>query len=199
MHNMFRRSLAALTLAALATALFAQSPSHAVQEARLRKITPLGGDTIKLVPENRVLSFMCSAESDKLKDSRVLNVEGKKVVQDSKGNEISNYPDDLAFRFTISSIVPRVEKEPLSYETKVGSGEFMAGIRFKLHRFEGMDDKEYDPTSAELIGVPRNVPYNERIYKVKFNTAQFSIDDRLMLEVIAADGSRLGKFHFFLK
>ena len=199
MHKMFRRQVTAFALIFSMSALFAQSSSHAVQEARLRKITPLGGDTIKLVPENRVLSFMCSAESDKLKDSRVMNVEGKKVVQDGKGNEITNYPDDLTFRFTISSIVPRVEKEPLSYDTKVGSGEFMAGIKFRLHRFEGMDDKEYDPTSAELIGVPRNVPYNERIYKVKFDTAQFSIDDRLMLEVIAADGSRLGKFHFFLK
>lgn len=199
MHNMFRRRLTTFLLASALSLCAQQSSTHVVQEGRLRKITPLGGDTIKLVAENRVLSFMCSAESDKLKDSRVLNVEGKKVVQDGKGNEITKYPDDLMFRFTISSMVPRVEKDPLPYDTKVGSGEFMAGIKFKLHRFEGMDDKEYDPISAQLIGVPSNVPYNERIYKVKFDTAQFSIDDRLMLEVIAADGSRLGKFHFFLK
>src|SRR5438105_879967 len=106
MHNMSRRILTLILMAA--SLAFAQQ--HAVQEARLRKVTPLGGDTIKLMPENRVLSFMVSAESDKLKDSRVLSVDGKKVVKAADGSDISNYPDDLVFRFTISSMIPRVEK-----------------------------------------------------------------------------------------
>jgi hypothetical protein len=197
MHNMSRRLTTLLALALIASLAWAQQ--RAIQEARLRRVTPLGGDTIKLTPENRVLSFMVSAESDKLKDSRVLSIEGKKVVKAADGSEITNYPDDLVFRFTISGIVPRVEKDPLNFATKVGSGEFMAGMKFRLHRFQGMDEQEYEPALAEQIGVPTNVPYNERIYKVKFKTADFPIDDRLMLEVIAPDGVRLAKFHFFLK
>lgn len=196
MHNMFRSAFLLL----LTAAAVAQAPQPvAVQEARFRKITPLGGDTIKLVPENRVLSFMVSAESAKLRDARVLNVEGNKVVRGADGNDIKNYPDDLVFRFTISSIVPRVEREPLTFETKVGSGEFLANLKFKLHRFKGIESEGYQPEKAEMIGVPANVPYNERIYRVKFKTSDFSIDDRLMLEVIAPDGARVGKFHFYLK
>lgn len=193
MHNIFR--IIVLTL--VFTTAVAQGP-RAVQEARMSKVTPLGGDTIKLMPVNRVLSFMVSAESSKLRDARVLNVEGRKVVKGADGNEITHYPDDLVFRFTISSKAAQVERTPLVFDAKVGVGELTTNMRFKLHRFKGLESEEIDPEKAEMIGVPANVPYNERIYRVKFKTADFSIEDRLMFEIIAPNGARLGKFHFYL-
>ena len=189
-----------ITFALIALApLTAVSQQRAVQEARFAKITPLGADAIRLMPANKILGLMVSVESAKLRNARVLNVEGRKVVEGGDGNEIKNYPDDLSFRVTITDTPKNLESLPMTVDTKVGPGELSTNLRFKLHRFSGLESEDFKPEKSEMIGMPANVPYNERIYRVKFKTGEFSIDDRLMLEILAPDGTRIAKFHFFLK
>jgi hypothetical protein len=49
-----------------------------------------------------------------------------------------------------------------------------------------------------MIGVPSDISYDERIYRVTFNLNQMPITDRFVLEVRSPEGNRMAKFHFDL-
>jgi hypothetical protein len=48
---------------------------------------------------------------------------------------------------------------------------------------------------VHLIGVPADQPFEERVYKVAFDTNEIPLDARLVLEVTGPDGARLSRFH----
>jgi hypothetical protein len=58
--------------------------------------------------------------------------------------------------------------------------------------------REIQPDSVEMIGVPADIAYDERIYRVRFNVDQLPVTDRCVLEVLLPDGERLTRFHFDL-
>jgi hypothetical protein len=49
-----------------------------------------------------------------------------------------------------------------------------------------------------LIGVPADIAYKERIYRVSVNLPRVPMSDRVVLEVFAPDGERICKFHLDL-
>jgi hypothetical protein len=49
-----------------------------------------------------------------------------------------------------------------------------------------------------MIGVPADVPYDERVYRINFALDKLPITDRCVLEVLSPTGERLTKFHFDL-
>jgi hypothetical protein len=54
---------------------------------------------------------------------------------------------------------------------------------------------EISPTNVKLIGVPSYQPYDERIYRLSFDTPNVPVDARLVLEVYDSSGTRLTRFH----
>ena len=49
-----------------------------------------------------------------------------------------------------------------------------------------------------MIGVPDDVPYNERVYRVAFEIGSVPTDRRMLLEVLTPQGERICKFHLDL-
>jgi hypothetical protein len=47
---------------------------------------------------------------------------------------------------------------------------------------------------VRMIGVPKEMPYNERIYMVEFPMKDVPIEDRLMIEVLDPSDKRMAKF-----
>ena len=73
--------------------------------------------------------------------------------------------------------------------------EFLLGLKFKLKIFRGLQMKTVNPSNVKLIGVPSYEPYDERVYRVSFETPDLPVDARLVLEVFDSTGTRLTRFH----
>jgi hypothetical protein len=89
-------------------------------------------------------------------------------------------------------------RSALPYDTVLSPDELSTGLRFKLKRFHEIESTDFDPVSQELIGVPEEIPYNERIYDIEFHIPKVPLEDRFALEVLDPSGNRVAKFPVFL-
>ena len=56
--------------------------------------------------------------------------------------------------------------------------------------------REIAPESVEMIGVPADVPYDERIYRVNMNVGNLPASDRLVIEILSPQDEVLTHFLF---
>jgi hypothetical protein len=62
--------------------------------------------------------------------------------------------------------------------------------------FHGIDKRDVEPDSVEEIGMPQDVSYDERVYRIGFDIGRtVPVDDRIVLEVLSPEGERMGRFH----
>ena len=71
-------------------------------------------------------------------------------------------------------------------------------LRFQLKFFRGLRETVIAPEQVQQIGVPEEVPYNERVYLISFRLPEVPIEDRCTLEIYAPGGKRLTRFHLAL-
>ena len=64
--------------------------------------------------------------------------------------------------------------------------------------FDGLRQIVVQPDSVEMIGMPGEVPYDERIYRVAVDLENIPLTNRVVLEVRDPDGERICKFHLDL-
>jgi hypothetical protein len=74
----------------------------------------------------------------------------------------------------------------------------LLSLKFKLRDYDALVSKEIEPDSVKMIGVPADVPYDERVFRVNFDIGNRPVTDRLVLEVYSPDGKKIGKFAFLL-
>ncbi len=75
---------------------------------------------------------------------------------------------------------------------------FLLSLHLRLKVFQGLDAYEIQPRDVELIGMPANIPYEERIYRAKFHLEHVPADARLVLEVFDSNEERISRFHLEL-
>jgi hypothetical protein len=155
----------------------------------------LGSDSIRLQPSNQKLNMLLSVECPDF-DHFVVTGQGReRKVTDADGNAITHYPRELSFRFTIGSHSASDESEPNEFETKIPVDRFQSNLHFRLKVFHGTHVTNYEPAELKMLGVPVDIPYDERIYHFTFKLKDVPVEDRMMLEVLDEEGTRVGKFH----
>ena len=114
------------------------------------------------------------------------------------GVKLRHFPSNFSFRIT-ASLRKTVLVEPTDTLNIHGRPEnLLLALKFRLKAYQGLDVREISPESVEMIGVPADVPSDERIYRVNFNVDRLPITDRCVLEVLSPSGERMAKFHFDL-
>src|SRR3954466_14485141 len=98
--------------------------------------------------------------------------------------------------------MPRMEIESDLLASKIDSvkysgdlNSFLLGMHFRLKVHRGLKVSVIKPENVHLIGVPADQPFEERVYKVAFDTNDLPLDARLVLEVTGPDGEKLSRFH----
>ena len=162
--------------------------------AHFSAVTPLGSDSILLQPAKQRLNMLLSLECPELEKVTVRGFGREKTVTYSDGKPVKQYPNDLSFRFTIGSRTASDETSPNDIETQVPTDRFQSTLHFRLKVFHAIEAKTYEPTESRIIGVPANVPYDERIYHFTFKLKNVPVEDRIMLEVLDEEGNRVAKF-----
>ena len=160
---------------------------------------PLDSDVIQLMPAKQKFTMMLTWDCREMESWQLLKSPQKTVIKDAHGNEVRYYPRELRFRFTISGDTKfKLQRRPLEYDTGLDPADFINRLTFRLKRFKDLEMTDFDPVRAEIIGVPPDIPYRERIYTIVFKVPKIPIEDRFALEVMDAEGNRVAKFPFFL-
>lgn len=184
----------------LAASGAASGPSSkaSVWEYDFHSIVPLGYDALRLHPAKQTVYLMASAESAGFEGMQRRNDNGRVVVTGADGEPVENYPDAIDFRVTASTKKRKLDSDDLApHEVNAARpvSEYLLQLKFRLRIYRGLEGRTVEPDVVRLIGVPADVPYDERIYRVSFKIGAVSVQERIVLEVLDPDGNRVSKFH----
>jgi hypothetical protein len=176
-------------------AVLAQSDDSGAQ---LHAAMPLGGDSMLLQPSNQRLNMLATVESKDFENIKLYGSGRSRKVTDLNGNPVEFYPRELTFRFTIGSRTIKQETSAYIVNTPLPLDKFQSNLHFRLKVFRGIEVQNFDPAEAKIVGVPPEVPSDERIYRITFSLPEIPVSDRMMLEVLDETGARVAKFHLQL-
>lgn len=188
------RLVRTLSAAALAVACGAFAYSGTVRT--FSTTLPLGTEVIVLQPAEAVVYVMASAQSPAFEGLRMVSDGRRTRVLDAEGRPVSVYPARLDFRVTASMLSPHdLGYDPYPVATDVATDAYLCGLKFRVKLYRGLARRVLQPVEVEMIGVPADVPYDERTYRVSFEMKDVSVEERLLFEVLSPDGQRLARFH----
>jgi hypothetical protein len=199
MSATWMRRMAAVVLA---FAVAAGAEKSANVELELHSVLPLGHEIFTVYPDRHTLYLMAAVESPEIEGWKVINDGGRRRVQDAKGKHAQFFPRTLSFRVTATAMRPGlliIPQQPLGLETDTPLNDYLLNLNFRLKIFRGLKVTELAPASVRMIGMPADVPQEERVYRVGFELADVPTRDRIVLEVLSPQGERVCKFHLDLE
>lgn len=156
---------------------------------------PLGWECFKLNPSGQLFYLMGSVEDAEFEGWQKVTQDDRTRLVSANDSPVKRYPQHLQFRITASAKERLIEKRPFLVNSRLSINTYLLGLRFRLAVFHGLEEWKMRPVAVESIGMPADVSYDERIYRVRFNLGEIPIEDRIVLEVLAPNGQRLSKFH----
>jgi hypothetical protein len=127
---------------------------------------------------------------------RVVGSGPRRAVLGADGVPVQYFPSRVQFRITaLASDNPTMLVERDMLDVNEDANQFLLSLRFRLKVFRGLDNTVIAPDSVEMIGMPADVPYNERVYRLSYTLPAIPIEDRIVLEVLRPDDTRICKFH----
>src|SRR6185312_15253307 len=156
---------------------------------------PLGADTLKLQPSNRLITLLATAESPEFEGWSLDGRRSTPVLLDVSHKPVHALPKSISFRVTASARDRIEDGNPLEVEAAETLDQFLLGLHFRVQVFRGIEKREIEPALTRLIGVPADEQSDERIYRANFNLGDVRPDDRIVLLVLDSAGRRLTKFH----
>lgn len=160
---------------------------------------PLGSDVFTLEGYRGSVILIATAVAPELEGWKKTAQDGSWFVYASDGSRAYTYPRQVQFRVTASaSERPAETYEPLEVKSERPLNDYLLGLRFRMKIFHGLQMQVVEPADVHMLGVPADVPYNERIYRLSFQLPPVPVQDRMVLEVLSPEGDRLARFHFEL-
>ncbi len=169
-------------------------------EYEFHSVMPLGSEMFVLDGYKGSILLMTTALTPDLEGWKRVNYGGSRFLYTPDGNRAETYPPQVQFRVTASASdrVP-IDYDPLAVKSPVPLNDFLLGLHFRIKIFHGLHVRVVQPADIHMIGVPADIPYKERIYRVSFQLPPVPVQDRMVLEVLSPDGTRLSRFHYELE
>ncbi len=160
---------------------------------------PLGAEGFLLKPSDRAFYLFATAQNARFEGMHQARVAGQRVLLDAQGRQVEHYPETVTFRVTASAWSEKLIGVALfPVKAAEDTNDYLLNLRFRVLIFHGLQVTTIEPAKVELIGMPADVPYQERIYNLTFEVGHVPVEDRAVLEVLSPDGERLCKFHLDL-
>jgi hypothetical protein len=183
-----------LSLAAASLLATAQQP----RVQRFTALEHLDNDTVKLQPAGEPLTFLATWISPELaKYEKVIGANGS-YIRDDNGTRLTAYPEKMTVRITIGNKAVLDNRRALELDSAMSAEELARNVHFRLKVYNGLEYRVIEPEKVRNIGVPRDVPYNERIYLVDFALNKVPVDRRLVIEVLDPLDQRVARFSLSL-
>lgn len=192
--TIFCAALLAATLASYSAAASNSNPHSSVFHATI----PAGYDVLLIQPGDRELTLLGLIECPELEGAQQVTRGMQSKIVNAGGEVLAHFPSNFSFRIT-ASLRKTLLMEPTDvFEISEEPQALLLKFGFRLKVYHGLEVREIQPESVQMIGVPGDIPYDERIYRISFNVDDLPVTDRCVLEVLSPDGERLTRFHFDL-
>jgi len=190
--------LSGLLLIVASFALIAAARTTPKQTSGMHSNMPAGYDVLVLKPSKAVLSLIGLIECPELEGAQhVADGLHKKLVS-AEGETIKKFPQRFSFRITASLRKVFIEGPNTSVEVPDDPQELLLKLKFRIRAYNGLEVQEIEPQSVEMIGMPADVPYDERVYRINVDAANLPITDRLVVEIYSPQDQLLTHFPFAL-
>jgi len=188
-------SIAALVLS---LSLFAAAGRLLQSGPGLHSAMPAGYDVVLLKPSGVNLSLMGLIECPQLEGAQHVASGLQSRIVGPDGARMDRFPRHFSFRIT-ASLRKIVLDAPASALDFSGSPQdLLLRLKFRIRAYHGLETRQIAPESIEMIGIPADVPSDERVYRVGVNIGDMPVIDRFVIEVLSPDGDVLTHFPFSL-
>lgn len=174
----------------LASGLMAQQGTS----RRFTELSHLDSDTVKLSSTGETVSFLGTWIAPELNTMERVSAGEDSYIRTVDGQPVRFYPEKMTLRITVGSKDNLNNLQPVAFETRVSGEELARNLHFQLRVYRGLEFRIVEPVSARMIGVPSNIPYNERIYLVEFLLKGVPVEDRIVIEALDPQGNRVTRF-----
>lgn len=159
---------------------------------------PAGYDIMVLKPSKATLSLIGLIECPELEGAQHVAEGLHRKLVSADGETIKEFPQRFSFRITASLRRVILEGPNTSVEVADDPQELLLKLKFRIRAYNALEVREIEPQSIEMIGMPADVPYDERVYRININAAKLPITDRLVVEIFSPQGELLTHFPFSL-
>lgn len=160
--------------------------------------TPAGYVVVVLKPSGANLSLMGLIECPELEGAQSVSEGANKKLVSADGDTIRHFPQRFSFRITASLRKVLMDQPLASVNVGDEPHELLLNLKFRIRAYNGLEAHEILPESVEMIGMPADVPYDERVYRINFNQVKLPTTARLVVEVRTPQGELLTHFPFSL-
>jgi hypothetical protein len=180
----------------LATALSMASRTDAKDGPGFHSAMPAGYEVVILKPSGTNLSLMGLIECPELEGAQRIFDGSKSRLISTNGSTITEFPQRFSFRITAS--LRKVVLDGPAYTVNIAEDpqELLLKLKFRIRAYSGLEAREITPESVDMIGMPADVPYDERVFRVNINTGTRPVTDRIIIEILSPEGERLTHFVF---
>ena len=162
-------------------------------------VVPLGVESLQFSKSKQLLNLMASAYSPEFEDFRRVESSARSLLVQKAKQKDSYYPSQITFRVSALTGESAFEDDPLPLARPADVNDYLTHLQFRLKVFSGLSYFYLQPVSVEMIGMPAEVPYDERIYLADFKLNGVPASDRIVLEVLDPNGTRVSRFHLELE
>ena len=182
----------------LATALSLAIRTDAKSGPGLHSAMPAGYEVVTLKPSGASLSLMGLIECPELEGAQHIADGSKSKLIAADGSTITEFPQRFSFRITASLGKIVLDSPAATINIAEDPQDLLLKLKFRVRAYSGMESREIVPENIEMIGMPADVPYDERVYRININAGTMPITDRVVIDVLSPEGDRLTHFAFSL-
>lgn len=195
-------AIRAWLLLLLPALLWAAAPANvpsAQTEFLFHSVVPLGADGFQFRDAHRTMYLLATAYNPQFEGLRRIVERGRRRVLDAGGAPVAWYPESVAFRVTASTRLKLLDVDQWPTTAGQDMNRYLLGLRFQVRIFHGLIQRVLRPDAVQMIGMPADVSYDERVYRATFRLGKVPVTDRVVLEVLSPRGERLSRFHLDLQ
>jgi len=193
-HRIARSGALVVILAAFGLAAIAGNAPR--NSNGLHPNLPAGYDVLVLKPSGVNLSLMGLIECPELEGAQSVAAGSSKRLVSADGDTITHFPQRFSFRITASLRKMLIDRPVASVDVNDEPHELLLNLKFRIRAYNGLEAHELVPESVEMIGMPADVPYDERVYRISLNNVELPITARLVVEIRTPQGELLTHFPF---
>jgi len=199
-NTKLRAGMIAALLLSCNLALWSADPvtSFSDREYEFHSVVPLGTDALQLRPAKRVVNLLATAESHSFEGIRRVPDGDAMAVVSRDGRAVRYYPAQVSFRLTATGRGHLQGVDPAPVTTQTDLNDYLLGLHFRLKVFSGVNFRFIEPQAVDMLGMPADIHYDERIYHISFSLDHVPAEDRIVLEVLDPSGERVSRFHLEL-
>lgn len=168
-------------------------------EFLFHSVVPLGVDGFKFRDAHQTMFLLATASNPQFEGWRRVVDRGHRKVVDAQGATVAWYPESMAFRVTASTRLKLFDVDQWPATAGQDMNRYLLGLRFQVRIFHGLMERVLRPDAVQMIGMPADVSYDERIYRATFRLGKIPVTDRVVFEVLSPRGERLSRFHLDLE